>query len=487
MKKNYPNGDVWELKEKSELSVHKGRIFKFDFNYITNKNIKDLVKSYVWNKWKTGDKTLSSLYKNLSEFKRFIKFSEQQNIHSLRELTNNHIDLFLTYLNTSISELTKKTFSYENKKKTLDNLKGIIRYGQLYFPNQVPQTEIFTGNEFPGTNKKLKIDFIPDDVVIQIEHALKFEENPYIKYGFIILKETGMRISELRNLKINYIQRHQIHGWELSRIDSKTQKMITKPINVECLQAFKQLEKHTKILRKEADEELKEFLFLHNPVHGKKTNQVVVPSVWFFQSWFKSFIKRHHIIDSNNELYPLTSHQFRRTLATDMISSGADLNVVQDTLGHSYASTTWLSYADVKDKERAEIFNTVGIIGNINMVDETLIPNQKELQWFQENYNKGARLSDGYCTKPFEGEDICQTFLKRQKCFGCTRFVTTPEYLDHLKLYLADLENELEANSSYGQHYANHITPTIDALKEIIYRLEELKNGYLEVASTESE
>ena len=45
----------------------------------------------------------------------------------------------------------------------------------------MPATEIFTGNEYIGVNRKLKIDFIPDDVVAQINEALKKEEKSISK------------------------------------------------------------------------------------------------------------------------------------------------------------------------------------------------------------------------------------------------------------------------------------------------------------------
>lgn len=56
---------------------------------------------------------------------------------------------------------------------SLNTLKSIIRWCQLHRPNDVPTAEIFTGNEYIGVNRKLKIDFIPDDVVAQINEALK--------------------------------------------------------------------------------------------------------------------------------------------------------------------------------------------------------------------------------------------------------------------------------------------------------------------------
>ncbi len=121
-------------------------------------------------------------------------------------------------------------------------------------------------------------------------------------------------------------------------------------------------------------------------------------------------------------------------------------------LGHSSAMTTKQHYADVKDKEKAKVFKNIGIIGNINKVDETVIADKNNLIWFKENKDKGARMEDGYCTKPCNDGKICDRLLKRQKCYTCSRYITTPEYLQAHKNHLAELENQLEGNI-YGNHY----------------------------------
>ncbi len=62
---------------------------------------------------------------------------------------------------------------------------------------------------------------------------------------------------------------------------------------------------------------------------------------------FKHFVEKHEIYDDTGELYNLSAHQFRRTLATDMFSKGIMLNVIQEVLGHSTPITTKRYYADI--------------------------------------------------------------------------------------------------------------------------------------------
>jgi hypothetical protein len=161
-----------------------------------------------------------------------------------------------------------------------------------------------------------------------------------------------------------------------------------------------------------------------------------------------------------------------------MLSKGTNINVIQQVLGHSDPSTTKLFYADVKDKERAETFKSIGIIGNINQLDESAFDNITEMEWFKSNKDKCvAGLCDGYCTNHLQNGKICNRLLKRQKCYTCSRYITTPEFLEAHKNHLASLERQVEEGAIYGEHYAEHFRPTIEVLKSIIQRLEELQNG----------
>mgnify|MGYP004496007307 CR=1 FL=1 len=473
------DGEVWNIVDNDKDSQHYGRNFKFDFSYISSEEIKDVVKDYVWQNYRVGNKAISTLYKHLNfDLVRFFTFIENEN-KELSELTNADIDKYVSLLHTTISKRTGKPLGYQSQKKELDAVKGLIYWCQLHRPNDVPATEIFTGNEYIGVNRKLKIDFIPDDVVAQINNALKNEENPYLKYGIIILQSTGMRIGDLLKLRIDCIKPHLISGYTIEWTQHKGHKdKPPMPVRSECVAAIEKLIEITAELRDEADEKDKDTLMIHRIAKGISAGSVsVIASSTFATNWFRDFIKRNNIKDANGDYYNLTSHQFRRTLGTDMLSKGTNINVIQHVLGHSDPSVTKRFYADVKDKERAEVFKSVGVIGNINQIQSSVFDNVSEFEWFKANKDKGACMCDGYCTKPVVDGKICDRLLKRQKCYTCSRYITTPEYLEAHKQHLANLEKQLEEGVIYGEHYAEHFIPTIEVLKVIIERLEGLQNG----------
>lgn len=479
-----PDGDVWNIVDNDKDSQHYGRNFKFDFSYISSKEIKDVVKDYVWQNYRVGNKTLSRLYGEVNSwFKHFIKYADAKTITSLNSLDNVVIDEYVSYLHTTLSDKTNKPLSYNYQKVCLDVLKSVIRWCQLHRPNDVPTIEIFTGSEYIGINRKVKIDFIPDDVVAQINEALKAEENPYLKYGIIILQSTGMRIGDLLKLRIDCIKPHLISGYTIEWTQHKGRKdKAPMPVRSECVAAIEKLIEVTEPLRNEAIERDKDNLliyrYLKGSQYGKYNGKVATPTSSAFSYWFDTFIKRNNIKDANGDYYNLTSHQFRRTLGTDMLSKGTNINVIQQVLGHSDPSVTKRFYANVKDKERAEVFKSVGVIGNINQIQSSVFDNVSEFEWFKANKDKGACMCDGYCTKPVVDGKICDRLLKRQKCYTCSRYITTPEYLEAHKKHLANLEKQLEEGAIYGEHYAEHFIPTIEVLKVIIERLEGLQDGH---------
>ena len=158
-----------------------------------------------------------------------------------------------------------------------------------------------------------------------------------------------------------------------------------------------------------------------------------------------------------------------------MFSKGVNLKVIQEALGHSSPATTKKHYADIKNSHRADMFSKIGILGNIHYISVDTIPDHSDLKWFQDNCEGKARLADGYCTLPIQNGEPCGHFLSRQKCYLCSRYITTLDDLDAHKKHLAELQDILDSNI-YGEHYAAHIIPTALALSEIIRRLERLKN-----------
>lgn len=469
---NMPQGDIWAIRIESINSLNYGKNVVFDFTGISRQDLVELMKSYVWHEYRADNIDLYVLMKRIREIKRcFYPFMVIHEIESLKAVTVKNMDDYKTYLNTLLTE-KGKPYSKSSTQGFYCATRTLIRYGQLYCREVVPQNDLFVDDKPMKKSRKVKIEYIPDYVMAQVNESLENEENIYLKNAITILKFTGMRMGELCSLKTDCIKEHLINGYTMQWMDFKNKKeRQAVPVRQECAVAVQVIINYTKEIRIKADEDVRQYLFIRETHYGisKITTGVMGP-------WIKMFTINHEIKDEKNEIYHLTSHQFRRTLATDMISNGVNLSVIQQMLGHANPVTTTKYYADVKDKERIMMFRKIGIIGNIRSIDESIMADADELRWFKENMDKAAKMCDGYCTKPIKEGQICERLLKKHKCLTCKRFITTPEYLEVHRNHLQVLEDDLE-NNTFGEHYAAHLIPGIEALREIIERLEEIKDA----------
>ena len=473
---NFPTSDVWRLTDNDKGSQNYSKEYKFDFSFFESEAIKAVVKEYIWTSYRTGNRAPRGLRESLWRLKYFDAFCRQYGIKSLLDLDNSAVDDYRSFLRVYSSISAERPLAYSYQYGCFSVLKTLVGWCHVFLPNAVPEKQMFTGCEYRKINDELKIDFIPDEVMQAVNAALKLEDNPYLKYGIIILACTGMRIGDLLLLQTDCISEQPISGHSISWFDHKCRKRRDNmPIPIECKRAVDYLLNLTKTIRNRATGLEIEHLFIYEPKIGTHKKPIITVSKQVFTKWCSAFSEKHNIRDSGGNIFRITSHMFRRTLATDMLSKGANIKVIQEVLGHASPATTKKYYADVKDAERAKMFARIGVLGNIDQVSAADIPDRSELLWFLGNCEHKARLSDGYCTLPFKDGKPCGHFLSRQKCYLCNRYITTLEDLETHKRHLAELHEMLDSNI-FGAHYAAHIIPTTIALEEIIRRLEELQN-----------
>ena len=466
-----PTGDIWAVKDDNKMHLNYGENFIFDFTGLARDDLKELLKEFVWHTKRSDNMALTTLKKTVADIKNtFHVFMVQKGIPSLKDITPQDMEEFQIYLKLLRNKRGKP---YKNNTLVgyMSSVSSLFQYGQLYHKELVPECNLFVSKRIRHVGQRVMIDYIPDEVMKQINEGIQKEEDIYIKSILVILKHTGMRLGELVSLRTDCIQEHLLNGYTMQWVDYKNRKERNPvPVRIECAIAVQTMMEYTESIRSECEYEDREYLFIRKTDLG-----VMRVSRGVVSEWIRCFVKRHEIRGTDGEIYPLTSHQFRRTLATDMLSNGVNISIIQAMLGHTTPVTTSRYYADIKDERKQEIFRQIGVIGNIRSIDESIINDAEELAWFKNNAEVAAKMCDGYCTKPVRNGEVCDRLLKRQNCLTCSRFITTPEYLETHRNHLKNLEADME-NNKYGEHYASHFTRTIEALREIIERLEAMKD-----------
>jgi len=182
--------------------------------------------------------------------------------------------------------------------------------------------------------------------------------------------------------------------------------------------------------------------------------------------------------------YKIAPHQFRHSIATDMIEMGIDMRTVQEFLGHAslkmtqkyvtvYLSTLKKRYDEYRAK-RAEIASTTSatamISDNLEVMDST---SEADGGWVP------TRVGQLYRSPLAGGEGVCDHLPMLDpcpdipKCSTCTKFKAFKHHLPYWERMVANIQLSVEAlkdnpkfSRSLQRHekeleHAKHIVKTI--------------------------
>lgn len=177
----------------------------------------------------------------------------------------------------------------------------------------------------PKLSEKLPSILSFDEVKKLIESA----DNTRDKLLIEIFYATGIRVSELANLKLEDIDMHE--GWV--RIFGKGSKERFVPIN----------KKVVRLLTTHIEKKLLEpSSFIFSKSKGKHLSR---EAIW-------KIIKKYALKSGITK--NITPHTLRHSFATHLLENGADLRIIQELLGHSNIDTTQI-YTHVNIKNLKEL------------------------------------------------------------------------------------------------------------------------------------
>ena len=268
----------------------------------------------------------SASYSN--DIKQFISFLEEKRIIDINNVDANLISAYLA--DKKKTKLQSSTIS-----RKLSSLKGFFKF--LYRNHYIEKnpTETF---HLTKSNRKLP-------VVLSVEEINKILDLPNTdeilglrdKALLEVAYSSGLRVSELINLKINDI----FFDEEILRILGKGNKTRLVPIGSVAQRWVKiYLRNSRPALAKKMKSS--NIVFLNR--RGTKLSRM---GIW------KIF--QHYSLEAKIEkkIHP---HTFRHSFATHLVEGGADLRAVQEMLGHSDISTTQI-YTHINRDFIRQVYN----------------------------------------------------------------------------------------------------------------------------------
>lgn len=265
--------------------------------------------------------------KLINEFIDYLRFEKKYSENTIVSYQND-LKKALIFFKNDFNNLTKKDIqnyirqlskqeSSASVSRSISTLKSLYKFLEL---NKYAKNNPLTTITNPKTPKKLPKVLSEEEVDKLLDINLKTDFDYRNKAMLELMYSSGLRVSELVNLKVNDIDLVN----SSVRIFGKGSKERIIPLNDYATIALKNyiLYYRTSLFKHGENN----YLFLNN--HGNKMTR---------QGFFKILSK---IAKEKNIKTEFSPHTLRHSFATHLLKHGADLRSIQELLGHSDISTT---------------------------------------------------------------------------------------------------------------------------------------------------
>ncbi len=278
---------------------------------------------YLKNERELMQNTLDSYLRDIRIFEKYLKDNNQ----SLDCVTKTGIITYLIFL-----QKNGKAASTISR-----NLASIRAYFQFLLNNGFVNEDPTLNLESPKVEKKLPSVLSKHEVEMFLEQPNSNEAKGLRDKAMLeLLYATGIRVTELISLEIDDVD--LVNG--ILHCMNSNNKCRTIPIG-NC--SLKYIRQYLNECRDKFSPDSKEkALFLN--IHGEKMTRQG------FWKIVKYYTKRANINKS------ITPHTLRHSFAVHLIENGADLQSIQEMLGHSDISTTQI-YCKINDTQIKEVYS----------------------------------------------------------------------------------------------------------------------------------
>lgn len=253
-----------------------------------------------------------------------------------------HIRKFIEKLNKDIKDVKYEDLLYYydtefrdvkvNSKRTY--MSAILSFFRFLYEQDVIKSDITKSFKLPKAEMK-DMDYLTEEEAQQIAKLCESESrNPYRKKAMVImLINTGMRASELANLKL-----HDVGDEWINVCNAKGNKFRRIPLHPSVKKAIDDYIKY------ERGNTTQPYLFVNQ--WGKKLSHDNI-SRDLARIMARSNIKKH-----------ISAHRLRDTFATIQYIHGTDFKNIQETMGHSSIQMTLHYIQKVDDKRKNQVIGS---------------------------------------------------------------------------------------------------------------------------------
>ncbi len=275
---------------------------------------------------------------------RFFKWLNDNNLSELepQDLDSDHIWRYRLHLSRHIDPQTKKVLKKSTQNYYLIALRGLLDFFLEKGIDSLPSGKIKLAKD----KSEKEVKFLNLEQIKKLLNAPSGSSLPVLRDKAILetLFSTGLRVAELVALNRDQIKIGPKIEYLEVVISGKGEKIRPVYFSKRALEALKAyLDKRT---------DLDPALFINFKPGIEKTNESRRLTTKSIQDIVKKYIKIAGL--------PVmaTPHTLRHSFATDLLSQGVDLRLVQEFLGHKNITTTQV-YTHVTKKQLRDIHKKI--------------------------------------------------------------------------------------------------------------------------------
>lgn len=282
-----------------------------------DKSFKNAIKefeTYLLIDKKYSNNTIASYINDVTKFYHYTKTD------NLTKVTKEDVKKYIAYLK-------KNNISTKSIAHNISCLKSFYKFLII---NKTVNTNIMDSIDTPKLTKSLPKVLSIEEVLLLLDIKTENDFDYRNKAMLELIYATGLRVSELINLKLSDIDLHMA----VVRVMGKGSKERIIPIGDYAINSLREyINNHRNNMMKRT---INDYIFINN--HGNKMTR---------QGFFKIIKNEAKKKNIKTEFSP---HTLRHSFATHLLNYGADLKVIQELLGHSSISTTQIYTHVSKDK-----------------------------------------------------------------------------------------------------------------------------------------
>ncbi len=274
--------------------------------------------------------------------KRFVDFAEKQGVTNPEDIDLELVRSYRLFINRMVQKNTDKGLKIVTQNYHLIALRSFLKYLAKRDIKSMSPDKI----ELPKIPSR-QVEFLTIEEVERLIEATKSEKNKIAslrdKALFEMLFSTGLRISELTNLKKDNVNIKRGEFSVRGKGDKLRVVFLSKHAGETLGEYLKMREDNSKALfirhkaKESADKEIESM--------GEAKTGLTPRSV-------QRIIKKYAMVAGI--MKKITPHTLRHSFATDLLTNGADIRAVQEMLGHASISTTQI-YTHLTNKRLRDI------------------------------------------------------------------------------------------------------------------------------------